>query len=53
VMLPELPDARMETRKPIALPSIAVQNISKRIFRMMAFRFPPVNAKREIRILVP
>jgi hypothetical protein len=24
-MLPELPDARMETRKPIALPSIAAK----------------------------
>ena len=52
VMLPELPDARMETRKPIGCSSLppgkdaglnpALQN---RIFRMMAFRFPRVNAK--------
>jgi hypothetical protein len=50
VMLPELPDARMETRKPIALPSNAVKISYKRIFRMMALRFRRVNSKRELRI---
>src|ERR1700723_2403432 len=33
VMLPELPDASMETRKPIALPSIALQNITQTNFQ--------------------
>jgi hypothetical protein len=32
-MLPELPDANMETRKPIALPSIALQIIEQTNFQ--------------------
>ena len=33
VMLPELPDASMDTRKPIALPSITLQNITQTNFQ--------------------
>jgi hypothetical protein len=43
VMLPELPDARMDTRKPIVHPAENSQSSKpepppKRIFRMMAER---------------
>jgi len=44
VMLPELPDAKMETRKPIVRSSTSPCNFaSKRIFRMMAERWRGVN----------
>jgi len=39
-MLPELPDARMETRKPIALPSITVQNILQTNFQNDGISIP-------------
>lgn len=62
VMLPELPEAKMETRKPIGCSSLPPGKTAglnpgatllrraqahNRIFRMMAERFPRVNAKRE------
>ena len=40
VMLPELPDASMETRKPIALPSIALQNITQTNFQNDGISIP-------------
>jgi hypothetical protein len=39
-MLPELPDASMETRKPIALPSIAVQNLVQTNFQNDGISIP-------------
>jgi hypothetical protein len=43
-MFPELPDAKMETRKPIGFSSISPCNFaSKQIFRMMAERQARVN----------
>jgi hypothetical protein len=49
-MLPELPEARMETRKPIEVsPKFAaaksVQSATKQIFRMMAERGHSVNGE--------
>jgi hypothetical protein len=49
-MLPELPDARMETRKPIEVsPKIccgeSLQSATKQIFRMMAERSHSVNGE--------
>jgi hypothetical protein len=41
-MLPELPDAKMDTRKPIAHSS-REKTAAKRIFRMMAERRARVN----------
>jgi hypothetical protein len=44
VMLPELPDAKMDTRKPIVRSSTSPCNFaSKQIFRMMAERWRGVN----------
>src|SRR5260370_21263710 len=43
-MLPELPDAKIETRKPIVRSSTSPCNFaSKQIFRMMAERWRGVN----------
>ena len=46
VMLPELPDASMETRKPIAFsPKLSRNAATKQIFRMMAERDCAVNGE--------
>jgi len=49
VMFPELPDASMDTRKPIAFPQYSPDNYSaKQIFRIIAERPPRVNAERRL-----
>jgi hypothetical protein len=50
-MFPELPDARMDTRKPIAFPQYSPNKYSaKQIFRIIAERPPRVNAETQLHI---